>query len=129
MTLSIAVNNLPAAPGAFEVVNHGGALDLAWAVRVEKLVEGGWSPIVVDNLELVERCGEPKNASCRTLAAGGSIRPVPWTGYSCSSQCNAACRANVYYGPGRFRFVVEDCPQTHRFDGPLFELPTVPLEP
>ncbi len=125
VNLSAEVRNLES-PGAFEVVNRGGAMDLAWEVEVEKAVDGEWRPIVVEQLELVERCGESKNSPCRTLEKGAVLRPVPWTGYSCSSQCNEACRANVYYGPGRFRFVVWDCPKRQRFEGPPFELPSDP---
>lgn len=128
MSPSIEVRNL-GSPGAFEVVNSGEAIDLAWEVGVEKSLDAEWRPVEVEQFELVEKCGEPKDSPCRTLEEGAAIRPVPWTGYSCTSQCNEACRANVYYGPGRFRFVVWNCSKRLRFEGPPFELPADPPSP
>jgi hypothetical protein len=121
----VEVHNLES-PGAFEVVNHGGVVDLAWEVGVEQASDGEWRRVMVEQFELVERCGQPKGSPCRTLEKDAVVRPVPWTGYSCTSQCNEACRANVYYGQGRFRFVVWDCSKQHRFEGPPFDLPPDP---
>jgi hypothetical protein len=50
------------------------------------------------------------------------LRPVPWSGMSCSSQCNGNCDRN-YPLFGRFRFVVVSCDGATRFEGPVFELP------
>jgi len=118
----VAIKNIEP-PGAFEIANLGPMVELAWAVAVEQAVGEEWRPIVVEQFELVEQCGEIKSSPCRRLGERAVIRPVPWTGYSCTSQCNTACRANVYYGPGRFRFVIRDCTGQWRVEGPPFELP------
>jgi hypothetical protein len=127
MGLSVMIKNLKA-PGAFEVINTADAdVDLAWEVGVEQRVGEQWRSIVVEQFELIEQCGEIKQSPCRKLLAKGVIRPVPWTGYSCSSQCNTACRANVYYGPGQFRFIIRSCSGQEQINGSSFKLPPFSL--
>lgn len=119
--VSVVVRNL-SLPGAFEVENPGPDIELAWAVAVQRHAKGEWSDEVTD-LSLIEKCGDTPPGRCVRLAHGARLRPVRWNGLTCGSQCPAACRANVYLGPGRFRFVVSSCDGKRKFQGPEFELP------
>jgi len=120
---TMVVRNL-ALPGAFEVENLGPDIDLAWAVSLERETKGAWTAEVTD-LTLIEHCGQAlPTAGCLRLAHGAKLHPVRWNGLSCGSQCPANCRANVFLGPGRFRFVVSQCDGKRTFPGPAFEMPT-----
>ncbi len=109
-------------PGSFEVENQGPDIELAWTVTVQRYVDGQWTDTVTD-LALAEACGQAPGSGCVRLAHSTKIRPKPWNGLTCGSQCPAACRANVYAGPGRFRFVVSSCDRRKKFTGPAFEMP------
>jgi hypothetical protein len=119
--VSVVVRNL-SLPGAFEVENLGPDIELAWAVTVQRHSKSEWSDEVTD-LTLIEKCGQTPPAHCVPLAHGARLRPVRWNGLTCGSQCAATCRANVYLGPGEFRFVVSSCDGKHKFPGPAFEMP------
>ena len=103
----LAIRNLPP-PGAFEVLNSGPDLRLGAKVRVERLWRGVWTKLVAD-VKLVAVCGQENPAPCIGLPSGATLRPPPWNGFSCGSQCPASCRANVLAGPGTYRFGVEIC--------------------
>jgi hypothetical protein len=117
---SVVVRNL-SLPGEFEVENRGPDIELAWAVTIQRDLKGEWSNEVTD-LTLIGKCGQSLPAGCAPLLQGAKIRPVRWNGLTCGSQCAATCRANVYLGPGRFRFVVSSCDGKHKFPGPAFEM-------
>lgn len=118
---TVVVRNLSPA-GAFEVENQGPDVELAWAVAVQRYTDGQWTDSVTD-LALAETCGQAPESGCVRLAHSAKIRPERWNGLSCGSQCPAACRANVYLGPGRFRFVVSSCDRQQKFLGSAFEMP------
>jgi hypothetical protein len=118
---TVVVHNL-SLPGAFEVENRGPEIELAWAVTIQRELKGEWSDRVTD-LALVEKCGQSPPAGCVPLPHGAKIRPVRWNGLTCGAQCAATCRANVYLGPGRFRFVASSCDGKRKFPGPAFEMP------
>ena len=89
---------------------------------VAKLDDGSVVPLESldqDSMKHVTSCGV---SACVRIDERG-LRPVPWTGMSCSSQCNHACDKNRWFGGGRFRFVVTSCDGKSRFEGPIFELP------
>lgn len=118
----ITVRNLDT-PGAIVVENNGLPLSLSSRLAVERKREGRWITANVF-FELTERCGAGLALpDCVEIASGGSIKPVPWNGYTCSGQCPRPCRSNHYAGPGEFRFVVYTCDRKHRFVGPAFTLP------
>ena len=119
---AVLVRNL-ATPGAFEVENSGADIELARKVSIQRYANGKWSDEVTDTA-LIERCGPPAPSECFHLAHGARFRPVMWNGLTCGSQCPATCRANIYLGPGRFRFVVSTCDGKRTFAGPAFQLPT-----
>ncbi len=119
--VSVVVRNL-SQPGAFEVENTGDDIALSWAVTIQRQRNGQWSDEVTD-LTLIEKCGQTPPAHCVSLAHGGKLRPVPWNGLTCGSQCPAPCRANLYLGPGRFRFVVSSCDGELKYAGPGFDMP------
>ena len=118
---SVLVRNL-SPPGAFEVENRGPDIELAGTVTIQRDLKGEWSDEVTD-LVLVQKCGQSPPDGRVLLPHGGKLRPVPWNGMTCGSQCPATCRANVYLGPGRFRFVVSSYDGKHNFTGPTFEMP------
>jgi hypothetical protein len=113
-----------ASPGSLEIEARA-AVELDARLIVERQTkDGGWEPLAnldLDSLKLVEACTD-KPGACVTLAAGRTLRPVPWSGMSCSSQCNGTCDKNVQR-EGRHRFVVQTCDGKARFEGPPFELP------
>jgi hypothetical protein len=116
-----------------QVVNDGSGsfslhanrdLDLASRVSVERLRAQAFSAIpTAIELALVEHCapGVPAPA-CVHLTRGQTFTPVPWTGYSCSGQCNQECDKNIGFAPGDFRFVVTTCDGSTRFESPPFHL-------
>lgn len=118
----VVVRNL-SLPGAFEVENRGPDIELAWAVTVQRELNGQWSDEVTD-LTLSQKCEASPRAGCVPLPHGAKLAPVRWNGLTCGSQCAATCRANIYLGPGRFRFVVSSCDGKRKFFGAAFEMPT-----
>jgi hypothetical protein len=109
-------------PGAVDIVAQG-AVELDSNLIVEQQTpEGTWQPLHLDldSMKLVEKCGQSIGA-CVSLEAGRTIRPVAWSGMSCSSQCNHSCDKNVYRGGSPLRFVVKTCDGKERFEGAPFE--------
>ena len=115
---SVSVRNL-VPPGTFEVVNEGGEVSLSSRVQVQGLYKGAWINMGGD-VRLVRSCDIPQIPDCITLHRGEGLQPLPWTGYSCSSQCPIGCRANKIYPPGTFRFIVVSCSGDKSFAGPAF---------
>jgi hypothetical protein len=61
------------------------------------------------------------------LDAGSVFVPEPFSGHSCSAQCNEPCDKNVYR-PGIHRLVVSACSDTKsRFEGLPFEVPSTEM--
>jgi hypothetical protein len=118
----IVVRNL-SPPGAFEIENRGPDIELSWPVTIQRQLKGQWSDEVTD-LTLSEKCEASPRSGCISLPHGAKLSPARWNGLTCGSQCAATCRANVYLGPGRFRFVVTACDGKRKFFGPSFEMPT-----
>ena len=108
--------------GSFEIENQGPDIELTWAVAIQRYADGQWTDAVTD-LTLAKACGRGPESGCVRLAHSAKIRPERWNGLTCGSQCPAPCRANVYLGPGRFRFVVSSCDRRHQFMGPAFGMP------
>lgn len=84
--------------------------------------DGSFMPVRnldLDSMRLAERCDHPPG-TCITITARG-LFPVPWSGMSCSSQCNLNCDRNVPLH-GHFRFVVTSCDGRTRFEGGVFTL-------
>jgi hypothetical protein len=118
----VVVTNL-ATPGGVSIANTSKQdVQLARDLVVERQAAGKWERVEVA-LALSSTCEKPSTETCPTLAAGATLRPVRWNGFTCAPQCPGSCRANVYLGPGTFRFVVSTCDRAQRFVGPAFELP------
>jgi hypothetical protein len=112
-----------ASPGAFSLRNEGSrGEELARDVAVERRNGELWERMNAP-VELIQSCDQARGASCMTLPAGATWRPIGWNGFSCGPQCPSSCRANIYLGPGTYRFVVNSCDRTRQFTGPPFELP------
>jgi hypothetical protein len=121
---AISLRNLPQ-PGAFEVVNGGAEASLSTKVQVQRLFEGRWENEVTD-LELVRTCNPPKTLDCITLGPGETLRPPPWNGLACASQCAASCRGNMSLPPGTFRFGISACSGDTSIYGPPFDMAASP---
>jgi hypothetical protein len=110
-------------PGSLELRVHG-MVELNADLIVERqLGDGSFQPIQnldLRSMKLVTSCDQPSSTCVRVDERG--LRPVAWSGMSCSSQCNHTCDKNVRLY-GRYRFVVRSCDGTTRFEGPVFELP------
>jgi hypothetical protein len=122
---AVQIRNGPS-PGSLEIrVNE--TAELAPELIVERqLGDGSFEPLHnldLGSMKLVTRCDQPINTCVRVDERG--LRPVPWSGMSCSSQCNRSCDKNVRLH-GRFRFVATSCDGKTRFEGPVFELPKTP---
>jgi hypothetical protein len=124
-SMGLIIRNLNP-PGAFEVENTGDAIELSWTVGVEQKVGEAWESRVVEELRLVEQCDPPPTTRCRNLDKGVKIRPIPWTGFSHTAQCQTSARANIYLGPGTFRFVVTSCDGSRKYYSEGFTLPAKP---
>jgi hypothetical protein len=116
----VVTNSTPA--GSFEIENRGRDIDLSLAVTVQQFYRNEWKDRL-NNVKLVEQCGVLPKDNHIVLLHGQSLRPVPWTGFSCSAQCSGDCRANMYMGPDTFRFAVTEMNGKRRFYSPAFLLP------
>jgi hypothetical protein len=122
---AVQVRNRPS-PGSLKLRLNGTA-ELAPELIVERqLGDGSFEPLQnldLGSMRLVTSCDQRINTCVRVDERG--VRPVPWSGMSCSSQCNHSCDKNVRLH-GRFRFVVRSCDGELRFEGPVFELTKAP---
>jgi hypothetical protein len=109
--------------GGLRIINRGAAsVGLLRAITVQKKERTTWVPITTE-FNAVSACAATSTPDKVTIAGGATLTVVPWKGYSCSGQCVAACRANIYYGPGTFRYVVTRSPGMQTDTGPEFTLP------
>ncbi|GLH82480.1 hypothetical protein SSBR45G_73890 [Bradyrhizobium sp. SSBR45G] len=104
-------------PGELALRAHG-TVELAPELIVEEQRDDGSFGRVLDldggTMKLVASCDQ-RAGSCVTIDERG-LRPEPWSGMSCSAQCNGNCDRN-YPLSGRFRFVVMSCDGRTRFEG------------
>jgi hypothetical protein len=107
--------------GAFQVVNHGAAIQLGSLVKVEAKVHGEWKDSLVANLYLIPKCASGAAPKCLSLAAGQTLQPVPWRGNYCYSQCPEPCDLDGPVPPGSYRFVVSTCDRKRQFVSAPFE--------
>ena len=110
-------------PGSFRIVNEGIAtVSLNRDVIIETRTHELWQAVAAD-LKLTASCTAAMPHDCLRLEPGQTFEPVAWSGLGCGAQCAPACRADIYYGPGEFRFVISDCAKKQRWYGPVFKLP------
>ncbi|MGJ4953953.1 hypothetical protein [Bradyrhizobium sp. HKCCYLS20291] len=123
---AVEIRNGPT-PGELEL-RATGTVELGSELIVEEQRDDGSFERVLyldhdgirDGMRLVASCDQ-RPGTCVTIDERG-LRPVPWSGMSCSSQCNGNCDRN-YPLFGRFRFVAVSCDGRTRYEGPVFELP------
>jgi hypothetical protein len=122
---AVEVRNGPN-PGSLEL-RVTGMVELDPELIVERqLSDGSFQPVQnldLGSMKLVTSCDQRISMCMRVDERG--LRPVAWSGMSCSSQCNRSCDKNVRLY-GRYRFVVRSCDRKTRFEGPVFELPKTP---
>lgn len=97
------------------------ALLIDRAIRVEKLIGTAWTPLGTE-MKAIGSCTANRATGPVRLEPRASLSVVPWRGASCSGQCTRACRGNITYPPGRFRFVVTTLPHNAQTIGPAFKL-------
>ena len=115
-------------PGSFSLKNEGSvAVTVDRNVTVEMWGNGKWNAIT-GVVHLIDRCDELQPKECLRVVPGNSFNPLPWTGSSCAAQCSEPCRANEYYGPGKFRYVIHDCSVKQQWTGPEFQMPASPAD-
>jgi hypothetical protein len=107
--------------GAFQVVNHGPPISLSSAVEVEQQAGGLWKDARVTNLFLIPQCDSGAAPRCVSLPKGATLKPVPWRGNYCYSQCPVSCDLDGPLPAGTYRFVVATCDGKHRFASAPFE--------
>lgn len=103
------------------------AIALASRATIERRApDGSWAALPNLDLDhgyrLLDSCVATTPA-CVELAAATELRPVPFSGFDCSAQCNATCRANAWVGPGELRLVVHTC-NGESIAGPSFSMPS-----
>ncbi|HWB76393.1 MAG TPA: hypothetical protein VG755_15590 [Nannocystaceae bacterium] len=113
-------------PGRFALSSaHGIGLDTDATIE-RRGDDGQWSAMPGLDLgagfRLRDGCTREPDA-CVQLDPAKSLVPVPWSGMSCSSQCNQSCNKNVFVGPGEFRLTVRTCDGGAVASGPAFTLP------
>jgi hypothetical protein len=117
-------------PGGLRLVNPGSAPATILAmIAVEKQQENRWAPVLTEFCA-VARCNGQDRRDMPVqveIAPAVALEVRPWLGFSCFTQCNNVCHANVYYGPGTFRFVVTTVPMGERLVSPAFLPPRQPL--
>jgi hypothetical protein len=116
----VAVEDLDQ-PGAFSIRAAESPVDLAMKAIIEKKAGTAWITVTRD-YSLAEQCPIPDHPDCIHLSAGATIRPVPWTGLTCSRQCTGHCKKNAYLGPGVFRLTVFSCDRSASFHSAEFHL-------
>jgi len=107
--------------GSFTLVNRGPAVQLRSAIKVERQVDAGWQDARVTNFYLIEQCTRAPVPACITLAAGATLRPMPWLGNFCYAQCPVNCELDGPLPAGSYRFVVMTCDGTRQFASPPFQ--------
>lgn len=111
-----------AKPGALDI-RASRPVALTSELRVEQQRSDGSFELVpqldLGTMRLVAMCGGAVRSCIRVGPEG--LRPVPWSGMSCSAQCQGDCDHNVCYH-GRFRFVATSCDGRTRYPGPVFTL-------
>ena len=100
---TLVLRNL-ARSGDLEIENRGPAINLSGQLIVQQLDGTTWRDNAIDLL-LLETCTFTIEPGCKTLEHGATLRPAHWNGMSCAGQCPQGCRANIFLGPGQFRFV------------------------
>jgi hypothetical protein len=114
-------------PGSFEIENTSGkTVKLMTVAPIE--TQGG-APLWLElgkGYELLEQCPTTPPKTCVELAPGATLRPVPWTGFTCSAQCNGDCDKNVWVGIGTYRLVVKACESMQPLASLAFPMATAP---
>jgi hypothetical protein len=119
---TVVLRNLES-PGAVEIENRGPAISLWSQLHLQRFENSEWHEEKGLDLVILSTCELNRPPGCQSVEHGAKVRPVPWNGLSCGGQCGASCRANVFLGPGQFRFVVSSCDQKRSFYGPAFTMP------
>lgn len=111
--------------GGLVIANVGTApLTIAQAIRVEQRTGATWH-VAPTEMSAIASCPDSPDASPSgpvRLPAGARLSVVPWRGATCDNQCTTACRANVDFTPGWFRFGVTTLPDGAVHYGPVFYL-------
>lgn len=115
--------------GGLVVENGAGApVRLNGAVAVDGFDGKTWKPLITE-MSLVAACdpdGVVRPSGVVVLGARQVLRPPPWRGWSCSGQCEAHCRSNIYWGSGPFRFRLTEATTGAEIASGRFSMPAHP---
>jgi hypothetical protein len=107
-------------PGAFAIEGGLSGISLEKRGRVEQQTANGWRP-VFEEFYLAKDCSAVATLpACVRLAPGDTLRPVRWTGFTCSGQCPRPCKRNIYRPPGTFRLTLTMCTGAKVSSGPFY---------
>jgi len=101
-------------------------ISLRREITVEKQTAAGYQRVDASMLYLREQCDNPGGGglyeppACVDIGPGTSFRAQPWTGDIGDSQC--ACEECAPAGPGTYRFAVEACDHSARYQSATFDL-------
>jgi hypothetical protein len=104
-----------------QLFNRGSAVELSSRISIERRDSDQWRTAPVENLFLVEACSSAPVPPCVGLSPGNILKPVPWTGNTCTSQCPVPCDLDNSLRPGTYRFVITACDRSTRYYSPAFE--------
>ena len=112
-------------PGELEILNSGkGAVSILSAITIEQRGGAVWKPIAT-SIQAIQSC-PAAGQECQSVPEGARWKIAAWSGFSCAAQCPEPCRANNYYGPGEFRFLVRSCDRRSSWTSGTFRLPAEP---
>jgi hypothetical protein len=107
-------------PGAFAIEGAPSGISLQKRGRIEQQTATGWRPVFKE-FYLTEDCAAvARLPACVSLAPGETLRPVRWTGFTCSGQCPRDCKRNIYRPPGTFRLTLTMCDGRQLSSTPFF---------
>jgi len=116
---------------AIEVTNAGsGPVDVAHALDLERLSDGGWTSALAKDTVLELDCAK---SACATIAAGATLHPGAWwvsTAGCVQDRCvcedGGACIVDcisVPAPPGTYRVVARSCDGKERWESAPFVVP------
>jgi hypothetical protein len=105
----------------FQLFNRGSAVELSSRISIELRDNNDWRAAPVENLFLVEACSSAPVPPCVRLSSGNTLKPMPWSGNTCTSQCPVSCDLDNSLRPATYRFVITACDRSTHYYSPAFE--------
>jgi hypothetical protein len=136
LSLCVACNTAQAGPPALSITNGKpgvftleakSPIKVRVLASIESLRDNKWSDVsgsfdLGAGYRLVAKCEtrRPVKPAAKDCIEITHLEPVPWSGMSCSSQCNGTCDKNGPLPAGDYRLVVTSCDGATTFTGEAF---------